>query len=151
MPQSVDELVALLDLELIEDDLFRGRQPDTSLQRVFGGQVLGQALAAAYRAAPGGREVHSLHAYFLRPGDPAVPIIYDDDAAVDEPTSSSPLVLISAVGQTDMGQKRRKNEDCFLVEFPGVPNRVAITEGYVELLRTITRRNTSELLVVSEA
>jgi protein phosphatase len=44
----------------------------------------------------------------------AVPIIYDDDAAVDEPTSSSPLLLISAVGQTDLGQKRRKNEDCFL-------------------------------------
>jgi len=77
VPQSVDDLVALLDLELIEDDLFRGRQPDTSLQRVFGGQVLGQALAAAYRTAPADRAAHSLHAYFLRPGDPAVPIIYD--------------------------------------------------------------------------
>jgi acyl-CoA thioesterase II len=75
--QSADELVALLDLELIEDDLFRGRQPNTRLQRVFGGQVLGQALAAAHRTSPPGRAVHSLHAYFLRPGDPAVPIIYD--------------------------------------------------------------------------
>jgi len=77
MPRSVDELVELLNLELIEDGLFRGRQPDTSLQRVFGGQVLGQALAAGFHTVPADRPVHSLHAYFLRPGDPAVPLIYD--------------------------------------------------------------------------
>jgi acyl-CoA thioesterase II len=77
MPRTVAELVDLLQLEPIEVGLYRGRQPDTSLQRVFGGQVLGQALAAASRTVPEERGAHSLHAYFLRPGDPAVPIIYD--------------------------------------------------------------------------
>lgn len=73
---AVDQLVGLLDLEPIEVDIFRGRSPDESLQRVFGGQVAGQALVAAGRTVPAARPVHSLHAYFLRPGDPAVPIIY---------------------------------------------------------------------------
>lgn len=77
MPTSSDELVDLLDLETIDDNLFRGRQPITFLQRVFGGQVAGQALVAALRTAPDGMGVHSLHSYFLRPGDPNVPIIYD--------------------------------------------------------------------------
>jgi acyl-CoA thioesterase-2 len=77
MPQSIDALIALLDLETIEDNLFRGRQPDTALQRVFGGQVAGQALVAAARTVDADRMVHSLHAYFLRPGDTKVPIVYD--------------------------------------------------------------------------
>jgi acyl-CoA thioesterase II len=77
VPASVDELMALLDLEVIEDNLFRGRQPDTLLQRVFGGQVAAQALAAANHTVPDRYLVHSLHSYFLRPGDTAVPIVYD--------------------------------------------------------------------------
>ena len=77
MPASVEELMALLDLEVIEDNLFRGRQPDTQLQRVFGGQVAAQALAAANHTVPDRYQVHSLHSYFLRPGDTAVPIVYD--------------------------------------------------------------------------
>jgi acyl-CoA thioesterase-2 len=83
MPQSIDELVALLDLETLEDGLYRGQQPDTSLQRVFGGQVAGQALAASNRTVEAGRRVHSLHAYFLRPGDPSVPILYDVERTRD--------------------------------------------------------------------
>ena len=83
MPQSIDELVALLDLETLEDGLYRGRQPETSLQRVFGGQVAGQALAATIRTVEAGRVVHSLHAYFLRPGDPSVPILYDVERTRD--------------------------------------------------------------------
>ena len=83
MPQSIDELVALLDLETLEDGLYRGRQPETSLQRVFGGQVAGQALAATIRTVEAGRIVHSLHAYFLRPGDPSVPILYDVERTRD--------------------------------------------------------------------
>ncbi len=79
MPQSADEVVDLLDLETIEDNLFRGRQPDTELQRVFGGQVAAQALTAATRTVPEQYVVHSLHSYFLRPGDTAVPIVYDVD------------------------------------------------------------------------
>jgi len=77
MPASVEELMALLDLEVIEDNLFRGRQPNTLLQRVFGGQVAAQALAAANHTVPDRYQVHSLHSYFLRPGDTAVPIVYD--------------------------------------------------------------------------
>lgn len=77
MPDSVDALLRLLDLEQLEVDLYRGRQPDTSMQRVFGGQVAAQALCAASHTVEGGHAAHSLHAYFLRPGDTAVPIIYD--------------------------------------------------------------------------
>lgn len=67
MTNPAESLVALLDLEQIEVDIFRGRSPQESLQRVFGGQVAGQALVAAGRTTEGDRPVHSLHAYFLRP------------------------------------------------------------------------------------
>jgi len=79
----VDRLVALLDLERIEDDIFRGVSPPESPVRVFGGQVAGQALVAAGRTVPPERGVHSLHAYFIRPGDPRVPIVYDVDRIRD--------------------------------------------------------------------
>ena len=77
MPASADELMELLDLEAIEDDLYRGKQPDTSMQRVFGGQVAAQAYVAATRTVDKQYVVHSLHSYFLRPGDTRVPIVYD--------------------------------------------------------------------------
>ncbi len=77
MPASASALVELLDLEAIDLNLFRGRQPDTDRQRVFGGQVAAQALMAASRTVDDGYSVHSLHSYFLRPGDTAVPIVYD--------------------------------------------------------------------------
>src|SRR3954464_11896016 len=84
MPQdAVDALVALLDLESIEVNIFRGVSPDEDRQRVFGGQVAGQALVAAARTVDPDRHVHSLHAYFLRPGDPSVPILYDVDRIRD--------------------------------------------------------------------
>jgi acyl-CoA thioesterase II len=69
-------LLDVLDLEQLEVDLFRGRGAATAVQRVFGGQVAGQALVAAGRTVDADRPVHSLHSYFLRPGDPSVPIIY---------------------------------------------------------------------------
>jgi acyl-CoA thioesterase-2 len=74
---AVDDLVAILDLERLEQNLFRGRGPRAGWQRVYGGQVLGQALVAAVRTVPEERVAHSAHAYFLLPGDPAEPIIYD--------------------------------------------------------------------------
>ncbi|MGH3507173.1 MAG: acyl-CoA thioesterase [Nocardioidaceae bacterium] len=77
MPTSVTDLLALLELERLEVDLYRGRQPDTAMQRVFGGQVAAQALRAACNTVDEGLRVHSLHSYFLRPGDTAVPIVYD--------------------------------------------------------------------------
>jgi acyl-CoA thioesterase-2 len=77
MSKALDQVLDLLDLEQIEVDIFRGRSPEGERrQRVFGGQVAGQALVAAGRTVPEDRPVHSLHAYFIRPGDPAVPLIY---------------------------------------------------------------------------
>jgi acyl-CoA thioesterase II len=77
MSEALDQVLALLDLEQIEVDIFRGRSPEGERrQRVFGGQVAGQALVAAGRTVPGDRPVHSLHAYFIRPGDPTTPLIY---------------------------------------------------------------------------
>jgi acyl-CoA thioesterase-2 len=76
MSNQLDRLLDLLDLEQIEMNIFRGRSPDERVQRVFGGQVAGQALVAAGRTVPGDRPVHSLHAYFIRPGDPSIPLIY---------------------------------------------------------------------------
>ena len=93
MPQSVDELLSLLDLEQLEDGLYRGRQPDTALQRVFGGQVAGQALVAGARTVEPGRSVHSLHAYFLRPGDTRVPILYDVERTRDGRSYSTRRVV----------------------------------------------------------
>jgi len=83
MSDALDKLLELLDLEQIEQNIFRGRSPDERVQRVFGGQVAGQALVAAGRTVPEDRPVHSLHAYFIRPGDPAVPLVYTVDRVRD--------------------------------------------------------------------
>ncbi len=74
---AIADLLAILDLETLEQNLFRGRGPKAGWQRVYGGQVLGQALVAAVRTVPEDRIAHSAHAYFLLPGDPAQPIVYD--------------------------------------------------------------------------
>jgi acyl-CoA thioesterase-2 len=83
MSDALDDLLDLLDLEQIEVNIFRGRSPDETVQRVFGGQVAGQALVAAGRTVPDDRPVHSLHAYFIRPGDPSVPLVYTVDRVRD--------------------------------------------------------------------
>ena len=77
MPRDVGELLSLLDLETIDDNLFRGPQQDSVLPRVFGGQVAAQALVAASRTTDPAYVVHSLHSYFLQPGDTGAPIVYD--------------------------------------------------------------------------
>ena len=82
MSAALDALLDLLDLEPIEVNIFRGGSPDEKRQRVFGGQVAGQALVAAGRTVARGT-VHSLHGYFLRPGDPTVPILYEVDRIRD--------------------------------------------------------------------
>jgi acyl-CoA thioesterase II len=83
MGDALDELLALLELEALEVNLFRGLSPHEDRQRVFGGQVAAQALVAAGRTVGDDRPVHSLHAYFLRPGDPNVPIVYEVDRIRD--------------------------------------------------------------------
>lgn len=77
MSEVLDELVRLLSLERIEENLFRGQSQDLGWGTVYGGQVLGQALSAAAQTTPPDRAAHSLHAYFLRPGDVAMPIVYE--------------------------------------------------------------------------
>ncbi|HTL85474.1 MAG TPA: acyl-CoA thioesterase II [Acidimicrobiia bacterium] len=83
MGRALDDLIDILELEQLEVNLFRGVSPDEDRQRVFGGQVAGQALVAAGRTVEPDRHVHSLHAYFLRPGDPRIPIIYEVDRIRD--------------------------------------------------------------------
>jgi acyl-CoA thioesterase-2 len=83
MSQVLQELVALLSLERIEENLFRGQSQDLGWGQVFGGQVLGQALSAASQTVPADRSVHSLQAYFLRPGAVDKPIVYDVDRSRD--------------------------------------------------------------------
>ncbi|MGW7405841.1 acyl-CoA thioesterase II [Streptomyces sp. NPDC054833] len=77
MSQALQELLDLLDLEQIEENIFRGQSRSAVVPRVFGGQVAAQALVAAGRTVPADRLAHSLHAYFLRIGDPGAPIVYN--------------------------------------------------------------------------
>jgi acyl-CoA thioesterase II len=99
VPRSADELVELLDLETIDVNLFRGIQPDTRLQRVFGGQVAGQALVAGTRTVEAHLSVHSLHSYFLLPGDPAVPIVYDVERIRDGRSFSTRRIVARQHGR----------------------------------------------------
>ena len=92
MPTAIENLVALLDLEPLEEDLFRGLSPKVGWQRVFGGQVIGQALVAAGRTLED-RPVHSLHGYFMRPGDPKIPIIYEVERIRDGRSFSTRRVV----------------------------------------------------------
>jgi len=98
LPSSA-ELVELLDLETIDLNLFRGRQPDTMLQRVFGGQVAAQALVAGARTVEAPLGVHSLHSYFLRPGDTAVPIVYDVERIRDGRSFSTRRIMARQHGR----------------------------------------------------
>jgi acyl-CoA thioesterase-2 len=83
MKAPVQELMGLFDLEQLENNLFRGQSEANGQRSVFGGLVAGQALLAASRTVDESRPVHSLHAYFLRPGDFNIPIVYDVDRIRD--------------------------------------------------------------------
>ncbi len=99
MGAGVASLVDILNLETIDVDLYRGDSPDTKRQRVFGGQVAGQALVAAGRTVDEDRHVHSLHAYFLRPGDPTVPIVYHVDRIRDGRSFTTRRVVATQRGR----------------------------------------------------
>lgn len=98
MSQISDSLMSILDLEPLERNLFRGRSPDVGWSRVFGGQVIGQALYAACKTVEG-REPHSLHAYFLLPGDPQIPIVYEVDRLRDGRSFTTRRVLAIQKGE----------------------------------------------------
>jgi len=96
---ALTRLLALLDLEKIEENIFRGVSPPERVQRVFGGQVLAQALVAATRTVDSQRPCHSFHAYFLRPGDPKVPILYEVDRSRDGGSFTSRRVVAIQHGE----------------------------------------------------
>ncbi|HEY1961633.1 MAG TPA: acyl-CoA thioesterase II [Rhizomicrobium sp.] len=114
----VDQLIRLLDLEPIEVNIFRGISPQDRSQRVFGGQVLGQALVAATRTVEG-RLCHSLHAYFLLPGDPKVPILYEVDRSRDGGSFSSRRVVAIQHGRPIFHMSVS-----FQVEEPGLEHQI---------------------------
>ncbi|MBZ9806631.1 MULTISPECIES: acyl-CoA thioesterase II [unclassified Mesorhizobium] len=93
MTAAMDELLRILDLERLEHNLYRGRSPQVEWQRVFGGQTIAQALVAAQRTVEPDRYVHSLHGYFMRPGDIKVPIIYEVDRIRDGGSFTTRRVL----------------------------------------------------------
>lgn len=99
MPRDVDELLTLLDIETIDDNLFRGSQQASVLPRVFGGQVAAQALVAAARTTDPAYVVHSLHSYFLQPGDTGAPIVYDVEALRDGRSFATRRVLARQHGR----------------------------------------------------
>src|SRR5919107_1072191 len=101
MSTAIQDLLAILDLEPLEVNLFRGRSPQVGWQRVFGGQVIGQALVAACRTVEDAaqRPPHSLHAYFLLGGDPKVPIIYEADRIRDGKSFTTRRVTAIQHGQ----------------------------------------------------
>ncbi len=115
MRDVLRELVELLELERIEQNLFRGQSQDLGWGTVFGGQVLGQALSAAQQTAPADRWVHSLHGYFLRPGDASKPIVYDVDCIRDGKSFTTRRVVAIQNGKAiyNMAASFQKDEPGF--------------------------------------
>jgi acyl-CoA thioesterase-2 len=118
-----EELLSILDLEPIEENMFRGAQAATTNQRVFGGQVIAQALVAATRTVGADRPVHSLHAYFMRPGDPRIPILYEVDRIRDGRSFTTRRVVAIQHGQAIFSSSISYQ----LVE-PGVTHQSAMPE-----------------------
>lgn len=125
MSVVLQELVKLLALERIEEHLFRGQSQDLGWGTVFGGQVLGQALSAAVQTAPADRHVHSLHSYFLRPGDVTKPIVYDVDNIRDGNSFTTRRVVAIQSGHAifNMAASFQKEEPGFEHQdaMPAVP------------------------------
>ncbi|WP_442112096.1 acyl-CoA thioesterase II [Pseudomonas sp. NUPR-001] len=99
MSHVLDDLVDLLSLEAIEENLFRGRSQDLGFRQLYGGQVLGQSLSAASQTVEEARHVHSLHGYFLRPGDASMPVVYSVDRVRDGGSFSTRRVTAIQKGQ----------------------------------------------------
>lgn len=124
MSNAVENLLSILDLERLEHNLYRGRSPQDGWQRVFGGQVVGQALVAAQRTVDPEREVHSLHGYFMRPGDPKVPIIYEVDRIRDGGSFTTRRVVAIQHGHAIFSMSAS-----FQVAEDGLDHQVAMPEG----------------------
>ncbi|MCP4382998.1 MAG: acyl-CoA thioesterase II [Hyphomicrobiales bacterium] len=122
MSVAVETLVSILDLEPLEHNLFRGRSPQVGWQRVFGGQVIGQALVAAGRTVRD-RAAHSLHCYFMRPGDPAVPIIYEVDRIRDGKSFTTRRVVAIQHGEAIFSMAAS-----FQIDEGGLDHQIAMPE-----------------------
>jgi len=141
MGKALDALLDLLDLEQIEVNIFRGRSPDERRQRVFGGQVAGQALVAAGRTVPQERPVHSLHAYFIRPGDPAAPLVYLVDRVRDGRSFTTRRVSAVQHGETIFALSasfhRPEPGPVHADPMPGVPPPEAVERSQDRLARVL--------------
>src|SRR5581483_3891136 len=124
MGTALDDLISLLELEPLEVNLFRGLSPDEDRQRVFGGQVAGQALVAAGRTVEPDRRVHSLHSYFIRPGDPAVSIVYEVDRVRDGRSFSTRRVVAVQHGKAIFSLSAS-----FQLDQPGIDHQPAMPEA----------------------
>jgi acyl-CoA thioesterase II len=120
---AVAKLVDLLDLEQIEVNLFRGGVSDEGWRRVFGGQVIAQALVAAERTVEAGRAAHSLHAYFMRPGDPAIPIVYQVERDRDGSSFSTRRVVAVQHGRPIFNMAAS-----FQIDEPGLEHQFAMPD-----------------------
>jgi acyl-CoA thioesterase II len=138
---AIQDLLTLLDLEQLEMNMFRARSPETTWQRVFGGQVIGQALVAACRTVDG-RPPHSLHAYFLLPGDPKVPLVYEVDRLRDGKSFSTRRVIAIQHGRPifSMAASFHSDEEAFehQAKMPDVPDPDALP-GESEVKQTFMR------------
>ena len=123
MTAAMDELLSILDLERLEHNLYRGRSPQVEWQRVFGGQTIAQALVAAQRTVEPDRFVHSLHGYFMRPGDIRVPIIYEVDRIRDGGSFTTRRVLAIQHGQAIFSL-----EASFQVDEKGLEHQFALPD-----------------------
>ncbi|HXB52842.1 MAG TPA: acyl-CoA thioesterase II [Rhizomicrobium sp.] len=139
---ALARLLTLLDLEKIEENVFRGLSPPERVQRVFGGQVLAQALVAAQRTVPDGRACHSFHAYFLRPGDPKVPILYEVDRSRDGASFSARRVVAIQHGAQIfiLAASFQEAQDGFehQAQMPIVPDPESLEDDQQVLLRDST-------------
>lgn len=120
---AMEHLIEILDLEQIEENLYRGLCSKIGWQRVFGGQVIAQALTAAQRSVEEDRFVHSLHAYFLRPGDPAVPILYEVERLRDGTSFTTRRVVAVQHGKAIFAMSAS-----FQVDEPGFDHQIAMPE-----------------------
>ncbi|QKC81102.1 acyl-CoA thioesterase II [Mesorhizobium sp. NZP2077] len=123
MTAAMDELLSILDLERLEHNLYRGRSPQVEWQRVFGGQTIAQALVAAQRTVEPDRFVHSLHGYFMRPGDIRVPIVYEVDRIRDGGSFTTRRVLAIQHGQAIFSL-----EASFQVDEKGLEHQFALPD-----------------------
>jgi acyl-CoA thioesterase-2 len=144
--EELSALLTILDLEQLEVNIFRGLSPDETVQRVFGGQVAGQALVAAGRTVPAERHVHSMHAYFLRPGDASIPIIYEVDRIRDGRSFTTRRVVAVQHGKAIFHLSAS-----FQIEEPGVDHQAEMPEAPApESLMTMNERREAAGLPPSE-